>query len=516
MQVSDSLSRNEGCGFTILAMFIVLFLSTLVLSAVSLNVESVTDSTRQASGKEAFITMLYTIHGDMNVDGFEIGVRVLGQSLRESKTKYDYVVLCTDDVPEKVKNVLRDDGWIVEPLKKFSFNSHFNENVYKLNIWHLTEYRRLVYIDADAIVLQNIDNLFKCGSFCATFRHSDLFNAGVMVVKPSLRELEQLKKSMKNISAVWMHKTFGDQAILNHHFKNLKSAKMFDPSVPRNQEEPMRLSSGYNSDIGIYYINNNWAIPKNDRMIIHYTLGITKPMLWWTYPLFDLNWKWDGMRSRLPTKFNEPSMFAFKHWLPPILLIILFISFRSCYGVYRYVYKHRLISKLNFLLLPGNCGWGVVFFPILIQTLSLLFASYSISPSMRPKPAWFLFGMWTMFYLVLFYSLYCRFLYEHGEKFGTRFVSVQAARMETFIHILLFLFTFFMVFYIPYLINSFHHRAVIFFSLVGTSYVQGYVSGRRVLKIWFGHNVKSVIVPPCYQLEARWMQSSPTRFFFSL
>ncbi|KAK6020451.1 hypothetical protein OSTOST_13895, partial [Ostertagia ostertagi] len=28
--------------------------------------------------------------------------------------------------------------------------------------------------------------LFSCGSFCATFRHSDKFNAGVLVLKPNL------------------------------------------------------------------------------------------------------------------------------------------------------------------------------------------------------------------------------------------------------------------------------------------------------------------------------------------
>ena len=56
----------------------------------------------------------------------------------------------------------------------------------KLEIWRLTEYRRVVYLDADTIVTQNIDELFRCGAFCAVFRAFDLFNAGVLVLKPSL------------------------------------------------------------------------------------------------------------------------------------------------------------------------------------------------------------------------------------------------------------------------------------------------------------------------------------------
>ena len=454
------------------------------------------------ANKDAFVTMLYTIHGDMYVDGFEIGVRVLGQSLRESKTKYDYVVLCTEDVPDDVKRVLKKDGWIVRPLEKLMKNDRFNENVYKLNIWKMTEYRRIVFLDADAIVLKNIDEMFKCGSLCATFRHSDKFNSGVMVLRPSATELQQMTITMQNLTGTWYHKTFGDQIVLNQYFKNLKKATMFDPDVNENQELPMRLSAGYNADIGIYYLNSGWSIPSKDLKIIHYTMGIVKPMFWWTYPLFDLNWKWDSLRSRLPSKFHEPSVFAFKHWLPAIILIMVFLSFRVCTNAYKYVYRQKIMSKLNVLLVPGSYGWCVVFFPIVIQFLSYLFAFGSVPTIMRPKQGWFLFVLWAMFYMALFYSLYCRYLFEAGEAFGSRFITLQAARLETLIHSILLLFTLTLVFYIPFMINNFHPRAVVFILLVVISFIQGYVSGRRVLKIWYGHITKIVSVLPCYRLDS--------------
>lgn len=478
-----------------------LVILSLVLARV-LSADDLSYRDRKAS-RQAFVTMLYTIHGDMYVDGFEIGVRVLGQSLREVNTQYDYIVLCTDDVPLSVRRVLEEDGWIVKPIEKMKLGERFNENVLKLNIFKLTEYRRVVFLDADVIVTQNIDELFKCGSFCASFRHSDLFNSGIMVVKPSLLELNKIKKVMKNVTSNWFHKTYGDQVVLNYYFKDLKKATMFEPTVNHYEEKIMRLSTGYNADVGMYYLNDGWSFPKNDLKIIHYTFGIVKPMLWWTYPLFHLNWKWDELRGRLPSKLNEPSVIAFKHWLPPLILISLFISFRLCSNSYKLVYRQRIFTKLSVLLLPGKCGWFVVAFPFFIQILSLLFAFFTIPSIMRPRQAWWLYTMWSTFYMTLFYSLYCRYLFEAGESYGSRFISSQAARVETLIHSSIFVLLVLSVFYIPYFFSSsFWSTVIAFLLLMAILMIQGYVSGRRLLKIWFGHHTKTVAMLPCYKLQS--------------
>lgn len=50
------------------------------------------------------------------------------------------------------------------------------------------EYDRVVFLDADTLVLENIDELFECEPFCAVMRHSELLNSGVIVITPS-REL---------------------------------------------------------------------------------------------------------------------------------------------------------------------------------------------------------------------------------------------------------------------------------------------------------------------------------------
>lgn len=51
-----------------------------------------------------------------------------------------------------------------------------------------SEYDRIVFLDADTLVLENVDELFDCEPFCAVMRHSELLNSGVVVISPS-REL---------------------------------------------------------------------------------------------------------------------------------------------------------------------------------------------------------------------------------------------------------------------------------------------------------------------------------------
>lgn len=43
----------------------------------------------------------------------------------------------------------------------------------------------MLYLDADTILVGDCNVLFECPGFCATLRHSERMNSGVMVVTPS-------------------------------------------------------------------------------------------------------------------------------------------------------------------------------------------------------------------------------------------------------------------------------------------------------------------------------------------
>ncbi len=57
----------------------------------------------------------------------------------------------------------------------------------KIHAWRLSQYRKIVFLDADTLPLQNMDALFDRPSFSAApdAGWPDCFNSGVFVTEPS-------------------------------------------------------------------------------------------------------------------------------------------------------------------------------------------------------------------------------------------------------------------------------------------------------------------------------------------
>ena len=50
---------------------------------------------------------------------------------------------------------------IVEMMSTYAGDMTWSESVTKLHIFNLTEYKRIVYLDSDALVMRNLDHLFQ-------------------------------------------------------------------------------------------------------------------------------------------------------------------------------------------------------------------------------------------------------------------------------------------------------------------------------------------------------------------
>ncbi|KAJ0827743.1 putative glucuronosyltransferase [Helianthus annuus] len=111
----------------------------------------------------------------------------------------------------------------------------------------------LVYLDADTIVVKNIDVLFKCGKFCANLKHSERLNSGVMVVEPSE---EHFNDMVSKVTTLVFPLSLGDQGFLNAYYTGFPSARVFDPNISTEEvnskpaAEMERLSALYNADVG--------------------------------------------------------------------------------------------------------------------------------------------------------------------------------------------------------------------------------------------------------------------------
>ena len=89
----------------------------------------------------------------------------------------------------------------------------------KFSVWKLIQYKRVVFMDSDTIVLQPIDDIlfqFSNASFVAapeTFP-PDTFNSGVMVLNPSLQTFQYLLELNQRIGSA----EGGDQGVFNNGF----------------------------------------------------------------------------------------------------------------------------------------------------------------------------------------------------------------------------------------------------------------------------------------------------------
>ncbi|XP_010558734.1 PREDICTED: inositol phosphorylceramide glucuronosyltransferase 1 [Tarenaya hassleriana] len=290
------------------------------------------------STKQAYVTLLYG-------DEFLLGVRVLGKSIRDTGSKKDMVVLVSDGVSDYSKKLLKADGWKVEKISLLENPNQVHPKrfwgVYtKLKIFNMTEYTKVVYLDADTIVVKNIEDLFKCSKFCANLKHSERLNSGVMVVEPSEALFNDMMRQVKTLSSY----TGGDQGFLNSYYPDFPNARVFDPSVSledlktRPVPQMERLSTLYNADVGLYMLANKWMVDDSKLHVIHYTLGPLKPWDWWTAWLVKPVDAWQSIRVRLEESLpgtgggkNPKDELAIKllFLLPLCTLLICFYRFSS-------------------------------------------------------------------------------------------------------------------------------------------------------------------------------------------
>ncbi|XP_016131598.1 glycogenin-1-like [Sinocyclocheilus grahami] len=130
-------------------------------------------------------------------DSYARGAMVLGKSLRNHKTSKKLVVLIGPHVSDQARAVLHkifDEVRLVDVLDSGDMahlammkRPDLGVTFTKLHCWTLTHYSKCVFMDADTLVVSNIDELFDREELSAAPDPGwpDCFNSGVFVFRPS-------------------------------------------------------------------------------------------------------------------------------------------------------------------------------------------------------------------------------------------------------------------------------------------------------------------------------------------
>lgn len=321
------------------------------------------------------------------------------------------VVLVSDGVSNFAKNLLHADGWIIEMISLLANPNQIRPTrfwgVYtKLKIFNMTNYKKVVYLDADTIVLKNIDDLFQCSKFCGNLKHSERMNSGVMVVEPSAKVFNDMISKVTTLPSY----TGGDQGFLNSYFSGFANARLFDPNLSsdvrksRPKPEMERLSTLYNADVGLYALANKWMVDEKELRVIHYTLGPLKPWDWWTAWVLKPVDLWQNVRVQLEDSLpgtaggknpKEEIMVKFLFLLP--LIILLFCYYRSFLQIknnfFGTFWRSSICNYLRPLYYRLRAGGGLPYSSTGVPSSSILNSSQQISNVLQSKVPAYLGGV---------------------------------------------------------------------------------------------------------------------------
>ncbi|PON72485.1 UDP-glucuronate:xylan alpha-glucuronosyltransferase [Parasponia andersonii] len=230
--------------------------------------------------REAYATILHS------ADVYVCGAIAAAQSIRMSGSTRDLVILVDETISRYDRSGLEAAGWKVKTIQRIrnpkAEKDAYNEwNYSKFRLWQLTEYDKIIFIDADLLILKNIDFLFGMPEISATGNNGTLFNSGVMVIEPSNCTFQLL---MDHID-VFESYNGGDQGYLNEVFtwwhripKHMNFLKNF--WIGDDEEVKAKKTRLFGADPPILHV-------------LHY-LGL-KP--WLCFRDYDCNWNVDFLQE---------------------------------------------------------------------------------------------------------------------------------------------------------------------------------------------------------------------------
>lgn len=176
---------------------------------------------------------------------YALGALALARSLRQVGAEAPLVVLATATAVDL--DLLEAEGCVIQPVAQLPVSDAFRDrhsrkavherapftkgekpifhdpldNFSKLRLWELIQYERVVFLDADTIVVRNIDKLFGYPEFSGapnlyeSLDDMHRLNSGVFVAQPSFVTFADMLEKLDAPDVVWRRT---DQTFLETYF----------------------------------------------------------------------------------------------------------------------------------------------------------------------------------------------------------------------------------------------------------------------------------------------------------
>ena len=264
--------------------------------------------------KYAYITMI------IKNESYASGGIVLAESIRKLGSLADLVVMIDDTITENTEDLLKK---FYDKIIRINVLDIENENkiqkiiLTKLEALKLVEYEKIIIIDVDCIIFNNIDNIFskKCP---ACINIDNKINTGLLLLKPDYKEYEKFINILNNEKME--KKIFSEKKplifILEKLYKNINKL-----------DKTFLNSNEFKESDGIQY-NVNKPFLMESTLTIENRMNLDIFKIWYYYFLNILN------------KYPEIKNYS-------CLKETLEISKYFLSSVSRYIVTYRNIKKFN-------------------------------------------------------------------------------------------------------------------------------------------------------------------------
>lgn len=170
-------------------------------------------------------------------DQYAGGVLALCESVRRTKTQIPFAVLCAPAVGENTKEKLRKCMLILEADDISVSNEILTDNIdeyqkwnttfFKLNVFKQTQFDKIILLDADMIILKNIDHLFSRQHMSAVpsgklIRGKEKYglNSGLIVLQPSEVIFSKMVNAIGPTKLQLNNHAIGDQDVIKYVYSD--------------------------------------------------------------------------------------------------------------------------------------------------------------------------------------------------------------------------------------------------------------------------------------------------------